>query len=217
MHCSIDVAAHPPGPWTGEGRSHHRLSVYEAVVRDWLSRGYVLISIEIPQTLNWFVDHAMWLSHDLGPVGRPCVLTDMLVCGVGPMMRCNLPLMVATNARRRIHFELACCASPAPMCSLAKCMCRLRLGPLSIHSNAMTQSGVIPPPMMAPSNAIVICTHFRPSWITRRCSDRHVIILKHFLQHFKRLHYRVHFLLRIVASLICIGFLIVLRVHSYSS
>ena len=103
MHCSIDVAAHPPGPWTGEGRSHHRLSVYEAVVRDGLSRGSVSRSIEIPQTLEWFGGQAMLLSHDLGPVGAPCVLSDILVRGVGPMMRCDLPLMVATNARRRMQ------------------------------------------------------------------------------------------------------------------
>ena len=38
------------------------------------------------------------LSHDLGPVGAPCVLSDILVRVVGPMMSSNPPSMGATFA-----------------------------------------------------------------------------------------------------------------------
>ena len=123
----------------------------------------------------------------LAHVGPQCVLSDILVRGVRTMMRCNLPLMVATNARRRMHFKRARGASPAPMCSLAKCICRFSHGTTTIAQftiNAMTQSGVIPPLMMAPSNGLGICQHFSPTWITR-LSDRHgssIIILQHPLQ-----------------------------------
>ena len=52
----------------------------------------------------------------LAHVGPQCVLSDILVRGVRTMMRCNLPLMVATNARRRMQI----CMHPQHQCAVLR-------------------------------------------------------------------------------------------------